>query len=138
MKMDELLSASMRKAAIIGALSALGAWLGFGSWIGVSAAVGAALVLVNVAAIAWLIRKMLERASQGMGAGLIFGALFMLKLLALFWMTYYCIARLGMSPVGFALGYGAFPAGLVWQAVEDLVHPRAHMEDDETPPDDPS
>jgi hypothetical protein len=118
--MNKLVRRALGKTAILGGLSALGAGLSWGAWMALAVAAGALMVLWNVWAISWLIRKMFEQASRGTTSSMKWGALFMLKLLALFGLTYYCIARLGFSPVGFALGYSAFPAALVWQAVHDM------------------
>lgn len=135
--LDKMIKRALGKTMALGALSGLGAGLTWGWWLGLSVAVGAAMVVVNVITIAWLIRKMFEQARAGGASGLRWGALFMLKLLALFGLTYYCIARLGLSPVGFALGYSAFPAALVWQAVADMFGEPVPEEDgaDEDPPE---
>lgn len=121
--MDRLIRRSLGKTVVVGALSALCAGISWGWWLGVSTLMGAAMVVMNVWVIGWLIRRMFEEASSGRVSGAKWGALFMLKLLALFGLTYYCIARLGLSPVGYALGYSALPAALVWQAVEEMYGP---------------
>ncbi len=134
--MRGLVQGALIKTLILGALSTLLASWRWGAHAGWSVVAGLVMVTVNVTAMAWLIRRTLRGpGTGGQGVGPL-AALFLLKMLVLLGLTYYVIAVLRLSPLGFVYGYVLFLGALVWQT---LVTPPAAEDPegsaDEVPPD---
>lgn len=105
--------------------------------LGTSILAGTVLVCANLRFMAWGINHLLSRAAQAHGQGSVgWTALFLLKLLALFGLTYYLIAVLGLSAVGFLVGYSLFVLVMVLVALTDDTPEDDEQEGAILPPDD--
>jgi hypothetical protein len=106
---DATLRASIRAVAYTGAVLAVGVTVGFGWREGLGVLAGGVVATVNLLALARIISAMLDAE----GASGLWGALALLKLLALLtgvWM----ILRSGfVSPLMLTVGYLALPVGIV-------------------------
>lgn len=105
--------------------------------LGTSILAGTVLVCANLRFMAWGIGKLLGMATEHTPDGTAgWTALFLLKLLALFVLTYYLIAVLGLSAVGFLVGYSLFVLVMLVQALTDAPDEDAQDGDDLPPEDD--
>ncbi len=117
---DATLRASIRAVAYTGAVLAVGVTLGFGWREGLGVLAGGVVATVNLLALARIISAMLDAE----GASGLWGALALLKLLALLtgvWM----ILRSGfVSPLMLTVGYLALPVGIVIGSTLGAPKPR--------------
>ena len=80
---------------------------------------GEALMLSNILFIAWLLRRGLGKKGrdQGTSGALGLAALFLVKLLVLFGLSYYVLAVIGLDPIGFVAGCMLSLVVLSWQVI---------------------
>ena len=119
-----------KKTLILGGILAGVLGVLVGPWMALSTAIGAATAFSNLYFIRWVSHKMVERAKAGNTSVSPWSAIIVLKMLILFGLVWYLIARLGIDAPGFVAGFSAFLPAIGWQVWASR--------DDETliPPDD--
>ena len=110
------LRGALFKAMILGSAAMTLSTLIWSAALAKAIAVGLSLAMGNIALMHVLLRRLVSGPGRGAGAAAL-GALFLLKLLVLFGVTYYVIAVVGLDPLGFAAGYALLLAAIVWQSL---------------------
>lgn len=103
------------KALAVAIPVSVGAGLMWGWRVGAGVVFGEALMLANIVFIAWLLGRGLGRGG-GKRAPML-AALFLVKLLVLFGLSYYVLAVIGLDPIGFVAGCMLSLVVLSWQVV---------------------
>lgn len=112
---------------VLGAMATKGAMLGvpamgiayyFGRWEGAFGVLaGEVVMLVNIMGLAWVLGRGLRDDPEKQRRPFGLAALFLLKLLVLFGLSYYVLAVVGLSPIGFVSGCMIALGVMSWQVV---------------------
>ena len=105
------------RGGVIMTLSAGFSWWMWGWEVGGAVAAGLLVMLVNLVGLAWLLRKTFSDEERGSRSAWWLSLLFLAKLLVLFGLSYYVLAVVGLSPVGFATGCLLGLVVLSWQVL---------------------
>ena len=125
----------IRKTLILGffLIVALGLFAGY--WMALSTIAGVATAWSNLTFVRWISKKMVDRAKGGNPSLWPWSALLLLKMVFLFGLVWYLIARIGIDALGFAAGFSVFLPAIGWQVWdsrndEALIPPDEDLESD--------
>jgi hypothetical protein len=113
----DVILAIIGKTFIIGLLAFAGGWWFAGGSIALAIGVGAIVAAANLYFVAWLIEKVIGDDGKGVVGKGGYMILSTIKMTLLFGLVWFLIARLGLSAVGFAIGFSCFLPAMVWQAL---------------------
>lgn len=118
--------ATVVKTVLFGGAIAVGCGLLVAPWFGLSVAAGAGVGAINFAAIAWIGRKMFDRAVEGgedRGSPYVWVGLLSAKMLLLLVMATALVVAVGIDPIGFAVGFTIFVIAAIWSGLETVDRP---------------
>lgn len=101
----------------LGAVAAALSWLLIDGAFALGLLSGLVLMCANILSMTWLLESMRDAPGVRTPGPKTLAALFLLKLLVLFGLTYYLLAEVGLSPAGLALGFVLGLGALSWQVI---------------------